>query len=52
MKEQEKSTAKELNEMEASKLQDTEYKIMVTRMLKELSGNFNSTTRKPLKRTN
>ena len=35
MKEQEKSP-EELNEMEASKLPDTEFKTMVIRMLKEL----------------
>ena len=42
MKEYEKSSEKELNEMEASKLPNTEFKIMVTRMLKELSENLNS----------
>lgn len=31
---------KELNEMEASKLLDTEFKTMVVRMLEELSENF------------
>ena len=38
MKEQEKSPEKELNEMEANKLPDTEFKTMVIRMLKELMG--------------
>ena len=46
----EDSPVKELNEMEATKLSDTEFKRMVIRMLKELtdnykelSGNYNST---------
>ena len=42
MKKQEKTPEKELNEMEASKLPDTEYQPMVIRMLKELRENFNS----------
>ena len=42
MKKQEKTPEKELNEMEASKLKDTEYQPMVIRMLKELCENFNS----------
>ena len=42
MKEQEKSPEKELNKKKASKQTDTEFKTMVTRMLKELSENFNS----------
>ena len=41
MKEQEKTPEKELNEMEASNLPDTEFKKMVIRMLKELIENFN-----------
>ena len=36
MKEQAKSPEKELNEMEASKLPDTEFKTMVIRMFNEL----------------
>lgn len=36
MKEQERSPERELNEMEASHLLDTEFKTMVLRMLKEL----------------
>ena len=36
----EKSPEKELNEMEASKLPDIEFKTMLIRMLKELSKNF------------
>ena len=43
VKEQEKSPEKKLNEMEASKLQDTEFKTMVIWMLKKLSDNFKST---------
>ena len=31
---------KELNEMEVTKLSDTEFKIMVIKMLKELTDNF------------
>ena len=41
MKEQEKTPVKELNEMEISNLSDTEFKILVIRMLKKLSENFN-----------
>ena len=40
-KKQEKSPEKELNEMKASKLPDTEFKAMVIRILKELGENFN-----------
>ena len=39
LKEKEESPEKVLNEIEASKLSDTEFKIMVIRMLKELSDN-------------
>ena len=35
----EDSPLKELNEMEASKLSDTEFKRMVIRILKELTDN-------------
>ena len=42
MKEQEKTPVKELNEMEISNLSDTEFKILVIRMLKKLSENFNN----------
>ena len=42
MKKQEKSPEKKINEMEASKQQDTEFKIMVIRIFKELAENFNS----------
>ena len=44
-KKQEKSPEKELNEMKASKLPDTEFKAMVIRMLKELSEKFYSMKR-------
>ena len=36
----EDSPLKELNEMEESKLSDTEFKIMVIKMLKELTDNY------------
>ena len=36
----EDSPLKELNEMEVSKLSDTEFKIMVTKMLKEHRDNY------------
>ena len=36
----EESPEKELSEIEASNLSDTEFKIMVIRMLKELSENY------------
>ena len=39
LKGMEESQLKELNEMEASKLSDTEFKRMVLRLLKELSDN-------------
>ena len=39
MKEKEESPEKELNEIEVSNLSDIEFKLMVKRMLKELSGN-------------
>ena len=42
MKEQIKTPEKELNEMEISNLSDAEFKILVIRMLKELSEDFNS----------
>ena len=42
MKEQIKTPEKELNEMETSNLSDAELKILVIRMLKELSDYFNS----------
>ena len=36
----EDSPLKELNEMVVTKLSDTEFKIMVIRMLKELTDNY------------
>ena len=42
MKEQAKSPEKGLNEMEISNLSDTEFKTLVTGMLKELSEDLNS----------
>ena len=42
MKEQNKTPEKELNKMEISNLSDTEFKALVIRMLKELTGYFNS----------
>ena len=48
MKEQKKTPGKELNEMEISKLSDTNFKTLVIRMLKELNeyGNKIKTPRK------
>ena len=40
MKENDECPEKELNEIEASKLPDIEFKVMVTRMLKELRENY------------
>ena len=42
MKEQNKHPEKELNTMEISNLLDVDFKTLVIRMLKELSGYFNS----------
>ena len=42
MKEQNKTLEKELNEMEISNLSDAEFKTLVIRILKELSGYFNN----------
>ena len=39
-KRMEDSPLKELNEMEVSKLSDIEFKIMVIKMLKELTDNY------------
>ena len=41
MKEQDKTLAKEVNEMETSNLPDAEFKTLVTRMLNELRGRIN-----------
>ena len=43
MKGQIKTSEKELNEMEISNLTGVEFKTLVTRMLKELSGDLSST---------
>ena len=40
----EHSPRKELSEMEVSKLSDIEFKIMVIRILKELTDNYNGLT--------
>ena len=42
MKEQTKTPEKELNKMEISKLSDAEFKILVIRMLKELTEDLSS----------
>ena len=42
IKEQNKTPEKELNKMEISSLSDAEFKILVMRMLKELSEDQNS----------
>ena len=42
MKEQIKTSEKELNEVEISNVSDAEFKTLFTRMLKELSGDLNS----------
>ena len=44
IKEQNKTPEKELNKKEISNLSDAEFKTLVTRMLKELSGYFNNKT--------
>ena len=42
MKEQIKIPEKELNKMEITNLSDTQFKALVIRMLRELTGYFNS----------
>ena len=42
MKEQTKTPEKELNKMEINNLSDAEFKALVVRILKELTGYFNS----------
>ena len=42
MKEENKTPEKELKEMELTNLSDAEFKTLVVRMLKELTGCFNS----------
>ena len=45
MKEQNKMPKKELNKMEISNLSNAEFKTLVIRMLRELTGYFNSITK-------
>ena len=45
MKEWNKTLEKEITKMEVNNLSDTEFKTLVIRMLKELSGYFNSIKR-------
>ena len=47
MKEQNKTLEKELNKMEISNLSDAEFKPLVIRILKELTGYFNSIKKDP-----
>ena len=42
MKEQNKTPEKQLHKMETSNIPDTDFETLVTRMLNELSENFNS----------
>ena len=42
MKEQNKTPEKELNKLEISNITDTEFKTLVIKMLKDLTGYFNS----------
>ena len=45
IKAKEKSPETELNEMEANNLSDIEFKVMVIRVLRELTENYNHTKR-------
>ena len=47
MKEQNKIPEKEQNKMEISNLSDAEFKTLVIRMFKELTGYFNSIKKDP-----
>ena len=49
MKEQIKTSEKELNKMEISNLSDAEFKTLVIRMLKELSEDLNSIKKDPVR---
>ena len=49
MKDQIKTPEKELNEMERSNLSDAEFKTLVIRMLKELSEDFSSIKKDPVR---
>ena len=46
MKEQNETPEKELNEIEISNLSDAQFKILIIRMLQEITGYFN-----PIKKT-
>ena len=47
MKEKNKTPEKELSKTEISNLSDTEFKTLVIRMLKKLTGYFNSIKKDP-----
>ena len=49
MEEQIKTPEKGLKKMEISNLSDAEFKILVIRMLKELSEDFNSIKKDPVR---
>ena len=49
MKEEMKIPGKELNKLEISNLSDAEFKILVIRMLKELSEDLNSIKKGPFR---
>ena len=48
MKEQEESPEKELNEMEVSNLSDTEFKVMVIRILNSMKKDIETMNKKPV----
>ena len=50
MKEHNKRSEKELNEMEISNLSDAEFKTLVIRMLREIPGYCSSTKKDPGRR--
>ena len=49
MKEQIKTSEKELNEMEISNLSEAQFKILVLRMCEELSEDLNSIKKDPVR---
>ena len=49
MKEQIKTPEKETNKMVISNLSDAEFKTLVIRMLKKLTGDFSSTKKNPVR---
>ena len=49
MKEQIKTPERQLNEIEISNLSEAEFKTLVLRMLKELSEDFNSIKKDPVR---